>query len=62
MFVAAFYALLVGAKIAVALLVGAGRHRLRDRGYRTALRLAAVLLLAAGAALVVEFGGSLLGP
>lgn len=59
-FVVGFYALLVGTKVAVALLAGRGRHRLGDRGYRTALRGAAVLLAAAGVALVIEFGGTLL--
>lgn len=59
-FVAAFYLFLVGSKIAIALLAGRGRRRLGDRGYRTALRVAGVLLLASGVALVVEFGQTLL--
>jgi threonine/homoserine/homoserine lactone efflux protein len=58
-FVIAFYAMLVGAKIVVALLAGQGRRRLSDPGYRTALRVAGVLLVASGAALVLEFGGAL---
>ncbi len=58
-FVAAFYVLLVGAKVAVALLVARGRHRLGDRGYRLALRGAGVLLVGAGVALVSEFGSTL---
>ncbi len=58
-FVAAFYLMLVGAKIVVALLAGRGRQRLSDAGYRIALRVAGVLLVASGAALVGEFGGGL---
>jgi len=58
-FVAAFYRMLVGAKVAVALLAGQGRQRLSDPGYRTALRVAGVLLAASGVALMVEFGGDL---
>ena len=58
-FVAGFYLTLVGAKIAVALLAGQGRRRLSDGGYRTALRVAAVLLASSGVALVVEFGRGL---
>ncbi len=58
-FVAGFYVMLVGAKIAVALLAGQGRRRLGDQGYRAALRVAGVLLAASGVALVVEFGSGL---
>jgi hypothetical protein len=58
-FVVAFYALLVGAKVALALLAGQGRRRLTDPGYRNALRVAGALLVATGVVLVVEFGGSL---
>jgi threonine/homoserine/homoserine lactone efflux protein len=58
-FVAGFYVMLIGAKIVIALLAGQGRQRLGDRGYRTALRVAAVLLGLSGIALVVEFGGGL---
>lgn len=57
--VAGFYVTLVGAKVAVAVLAGGTGHRLGDRGYRLALRLAAVLLVAAGAALAVEFAPQL---
>ena len=53
--VAAFYAMLVGAKIVVALLVARGRHRLTDHGYRITLRVSGVLLLAAGAVLATQF-------
>lgn len=59
-FVAAFYAMLVGAKVVIALLTGQGRQRLSDSGYRVALRVAAALLVASGVALVVEFGRTLL--
>jgi len=58
-FVVGFYALLVGAKVVLALLAGQGRRRLTDPGYRNALRVAGVLLVATGAVLVVEFGGGL---
>ncbi len=58
-FVFAFYALLVGAKVALALLAGQGRRRLTDPGYRNALRVAGGLLVATGVVLLVEFGGSL---
>lgn len=58
-FVAAFYLMLVGAKIVVALLAGRGRQRLSDPGYRTALKVAGVLLVASGVALIVEFGRGL---
>jgi threonine/homoserine/homoserine lactone efflux protein len=58
-FVVGFYALLVGAKVVLALLAGQGRRRLTDPGYRSALRVASALLVATGAVLVVEFGRSL---
>lgn len=58
-FVASFYLMLVGAKIVVALLAGRGRQRLSDAGYRIALRVAGVLLVGSGAALVGEFGRGL---
>ncbi|MEV4347331.1 LysE family transporter [Actinoplanes sp. NPDC049596] len=54
-FVAGFYVSLVGAKVAVAVLVAGGRGRLTDTGYRRALRVGAFLLAAAGVALIVEF-------
>jgi threonine/homoserine/homoserine lactone efflux protein len=54
-FLVPFYAVLVGAKVAVAAALGAGRERLvRGRGYAAALRGSGVLLLAAGALLAVE--------
>jgi threonine/homoserine/homoserine lactone efflux protein len=57
--VVGFYVLLVGTKVAIALLVGRARHRLSDRGYRRALLLAGALLLVAGVALVAEFAPQL---
>jgi threonine/homoserine/homoserine lactone efflux protein len=54
--VVGFYTTLVGAKIAVAVLVAGGRHRLSEAGYRRALAAAGVLLVAAGIALILEFG------
>lgn len=57
--VAGFYVLLVGSKVAIAVLVGRARHRLTDRGYRRALLLAGGLLLVAGVALVAEFAPQL---
>jgi threonine/homoserine/homoserine lactone efflux protein len=55
LFLVAFYAMLVGSKLAVAAVLGAGRERLlRGSGYRWALRGSGVLLLAAGVALAVE--------
>jgi threonine/homoserine/homoserine lactone efflux protein len=53
--VAGFYVTLVGAKAVLAVLVARGRDRLSSTGYRRALQAAAMLLLAAGVALVVEF-------
>lgn len=53
--VAGFYVMLIGAKVAVAVLAGSSSHRLSERGYRAALRGAALLLAAAGVALVAEF-------
>jgi threonine/homoserine/homoserine lactone efflux protein len=55
LFLLAFYLMLIGAKVAVAAALGAGRERLlRGPGYRWALRGSGVLLLAAGALLTVE--------
>ncbi|HET7350737.1 MAG TPA: LysE family transporter [Marmoricola sp.] len=53
--VVAFYGLLVGAKVVVALLVARGRHRLTEGGYRVTVRVAGVLLAAAGAVMAVQF-------
>jgi threonine/homoserine/homoserine lactone efflux protein len=57
--VAGFYVALVGAKIALAVLVDRGRRPLRDAAYRRAVLGAAILLVAAGVALVVEFASTL---
>jgi threonine/homoserine/homoserine lactone efflux protein len=55
LFLLAFYLMLIGAKVAVAAALGAGRERLlRGPGYRWALRGSGVLLLAAGVLLTVE--------
>ena len=55
LFLAAFYLLLIGTKVALALTVGAGRDRLmQGRGYVVLLRASALLLLATGAVLATE--------
>ena len=55
LFLVAFYLLLIGTKVALALTVGAGRDRLmQGRGYVVLLRASALLLLATGAVLSVE--------
>jgi len=59
--VAGFYLGLVGTKAVLAVLVAGGRHRLSGAGYQRALRGSAVLLAAAGVALVVEFAPQALG-
>ena len=59
--VVGFYATLVGAKAVLAVVVGRGRERLTSTGYRRSLQGAAVLLVVAGVALVVEFLPGALG-
>ena len=55
LFLAAFYLLLIGSKVALALTVGAGRDRLmQGRGYVVLLRASALVLLATGVLLAVE--------
>jgi threonine/homoserine/homoserine lactone efflux protein len=55
LFLVAFYLMLIGSKVAVAAVLGAGRERLlRGPGYRWALRCSGVLLLVAGALLIAE--------
>lgn len=55
LFLVPFYTMLIGAKVAVAAALGAGRDRLlRGPGYRRALRASGALLLAAGALLAYE--------
>ncbi|MBT2385102.1 LysE family transporter [Streptomyces sp. ISL-11] len=58
-FLLGFYALLVGSKAALALIVARARHRIGTRGYRLLLGGSGVLLLAASALLLAEFGGEL---
>lgn len=53
-FVFGFYLLLVGAKVALAALVEAGRRRLTVRGYRLLLAAGGLLLIGAGAILVFQ--------
>jgi threonine/homoserine/homoserine lactone efflux protein len=55
LFLLAFYLLLIGTKVVLALGVGAGRERLmQGRGYVLLLRASAVLLIATGVLLAVE--------
>jgi threonine/homoserine/homoserine lactone efflux protein len=55
LFLLAFYLLLIGTKVVLAALLGAGRDRLvRGRGYAIALRASGLLLLATGGVLVIE--------
>ena len=55
LFLFAFYLLLIGAKVVLALGVGAGRERLmQGRGYLVLLRASAVLLLVTGVLLAYE--------
>ncbi|MEV8476155.1 LysE family transporter [Streptomyces sp. NPDC051173] len=58
-FLLGFYGLLVGSKAALALIVARARHRIGTRGYRLLLGGSGVLLLAASALLLVEFGSAL---
>ncbi|MEU2873810.1 LysE family transporter [Streptomyces olivoreticuli] len=58
-FLLGFYALLVGSKAALALIVARARNRIGTRGYRLLLGGSGVLLLAASALLLVEFGSAL---
>jgi threonine/homoserine/homoserine lactone efflux protein len=55
LFLGAFYALLIGTKVVLALGIGAGRDRLmRGRGHRLLLRASALLLLATGVVLALD--------
>ncbi|MGK5544388.1 LysE family translocator [Streptomyces sp. URMC 127] len=58
-FLFGFYGLLVGSKAALAVVVSRARNRIGTRGYRLLLGGAGVLLLAASAVLLVEFGSAL---
>ncbi|MGK5638508.1 hypothetical protein ACSNOK_09390 [Streptomyces sp. URMC 126] len=55
-FLVAFYALLVGSKALLALVVARTRDRLTTRAYRLLLAGSGLLLLAASALLLVGFG------
>lgn len=54
MFVAAFYAAIVGSKVAIAWIVARGRHALSDRWYRGLLIGCGILLIGMGAYLVLQ--------
>lgn len=58
-FVLGFYAVLVGSKCAIAVLVGRGRDRLTSRGYRRAVVGAGIVLVALGVVMAVEFAAKL---
>lgn len=59
-FLAAFYLMLVGTKVALAAAIGTGRGRLiQGRGYAAALRISGLLLVAAGVLLIIESVGAL---
>jgi threonine/homoserine/homoserine lactone efflux protein len=58
-FLVAFFALLVGTKVAIAGAVAGGRGRLSPTALHRAHRGAGLLLLVAGLALVLEFSGAL---
>jgi threonine/homoserine/homoserine lactone efflux protein len=60
-FLAGFYALLVGSKLAVAQIAGRSQGWLRGRAYRTVLVLSGLLLGALGVLLLVEGAQALLG-
>ncbi|MEO3863343.1 LysE family transporter [Acrocarpospora sp. B8E8] len=53
-FVFGFYLILVGSKVGLAGLIGAGRHRVGVRGYRLLLAASSLLLAGAGAVLIVS--------
>lgn len=61
-FLVAFFALLVGSKLAVAALLARGRHRLTVRGYRLAMASCAGLLLVLGGLLAHRGWQSLVEP
>jgi threonine/homoserine/homoserine lactone efflux protein len=59
-FLLAFYALLIGSKLLLAVLVARGRERLSETGLRRAHRLAAAALIVTGVLLVLGFAPTLL--
>ena len=55
LFLGAFYLLLIGSKVLIAVTLGAGRERLmKGRGYAVLLRASGLLLLATGVILAIE--------
>lgn len=52
-FLAVFYVMLVGSKVALVVLVGAARHRIPRTGYRVVLAVAGLLLLVVAAGFLV---------
>ena len=55
LFLGAFYLLLIGSKVLIAVTLGAGRERLmKGRGYAVLLRASGLLLLATGVLLAIE--------
>ncbi|MFI0738914.1 LysE family transporter [Streptomyces sp. NPDC021100] len=60
-FLVAFYALLVGSKALLALVVARTRHRMNTRVFRLLLAGSGLLLLAASALLLVSFGARAIG-
>ncbi|MER5784949.1 LysE family transporter [Streptomyces mobaraensis] len=60
-FLVAFYALLVGSKALLALVVARTRHRMNTRVFRLLLAGSGLLLLAASALLLVSFGARAFG-
>ncbi|MEU5125029.1 LysE family transporter [Streptomyces mobaraensis] len=60
-FLVAFYALLVGSKALLALVVARTRHRMNTRVFRLLLAGSGLLLLAASALLLASFGARALG-
>jgi len=60
LFVATFFAVMVGTKVLIAALAASGRRALSDNGLRRAHRVAGVLLLLTGLLLAAQFGRQLL--
>ena len=58
-FLIAFFALLVGTKVVIAAVIAQGRDRLSPRNMLMAQRIAGLLLIVAGLAVVFEFGQQL---
>ena len=60
-FLAGFYSMLVGSKVALALVVGRARGRIGGRGYRWTMRVLAILLAVFALGLLRESAAQLLG-